>query len=228
MKQFSVILTILLFATGCVSTAPATLEINQNAQSGVVEDSAAAEVDSTSDTDSTAASAEEPATDDSTGTEPTEPQTETTTDSPASTNDATTEELESEQPATEQPTVVIDEPQRTTTSNGDTDTDAAAQEIEVLLQIVSLNDVEDYAVSITDGATVEQVMQKAKGRGLTYEKKSFGSIGAYITTINGLEEDPQSGFYWIYSVNGVTATAGISQQTVTARDTITWNYEKEF
>lgn len=102
------------------------------------------------------------------------------------------------------------------------------QEISIVLSVVVPTGSTTYAVTAYAGDTVEEAMQKASTKGFSSETKSFGGIGAYVTSINGLAEDEASGLYWIYYLNDTPATAGISTQQLQDGDTIEWRYEKGY
>lgn len=104
----------------------------------------------------------------------------------------------------------------------------ATSNITVELQITPPGDSMTYTVSVPSGSTVEEAMQKAKDKGLTYTTKGYASLGVYVSAVNGLKEDRHAGMYWIYYYNGSRATAGITQQTLKKGDTVRWNYEHEF
>jgi hypothetical protein len=84
-----------------------------------------------------------------------------------------------------------------------------------------------YNVSVPVGATVSDLMVLARKQGLSYTTKQFGGLGAYVNSINGLSEDTNAGMYWVYRVNNVKATAGISTKTLNRGDSLQWRYEHE-
>ncbi len=69
------------------------------------------------------------------------------------------------------------------------------------------------------GSNVEDLM---KACGIPFEKEPSG----FITSINGVSQDPSNGLYWIYYVNGVAGQVGASQYIVQEGDVITWKREK--
>ena len=84
-----------------------------------------------------------------------------------------------------------------------------------------------YPVSIAEGSTVEAVMTLAQQQGFTMELRSFGGLGAYVKSINGVAEDTHNQMYWIYRINGEKAVMGISSAVVHGDETIQWVYEKK-
>lgn len=69
------------------------------------------------------------------------------------------------------------------------------------------------------GSNVEDLM---KACGVPFEKEPSG----FITSINGISQDPAEGLYWIYYVNGVMGNVGASQYVIQEGDVITWKMEK--
>lgn len=55
-------------------------------------------------------------------------------------------------------------------------------------------------------------------------KTESGDYGAYITSINDLEQS--NNYYWNYYVNGEYASVGISKYEIKDNDTITFKLEK--
>lgn len=54
--------------------------------------------------------------------------------------------------------------------------------------------------------------------------REYSGMGYFVEEINGVRNNPQSGEYWIYYVNGQSATVGASQYIVKKDDIITWKY----
>jgi len=85
----------------------------------------------------------------------------------------------------------------------------------------------DYPIS--SATTVYNLMQFASAdsrQPFLFETKDYGSMGLFIDSINGLKNNPQTGEYWIYYVNGESAKIGISNYIVKPGDIIEWRYEK--
>lgn len=59
-----------------------------------------------------------------------------------------------------------------------------------------------------------------------FSAKEYSGMGYFVEEINGVKNNPQTGEYWIYYVNGQSATVGTSQYIVKKDDVITWKYEK--
>lgn len=52
-----------------------------------------------------------------------------------------------------------------------------------------------------------------------------GSLGFFVTEINGVKNDARAGTYWIYYINREKAQAGISNYVIQKGDIIEWKYE---
>lgn len=117
---------------------------------------------------------------------------------------------------------------KTTNTNTQTEPEEERDLYTATLQIVTPTGTKMYTAEVITGSSVEQLMQKARSNGLAYQVKSFGGMGSYVESINGLAEDPQAGMYWMYYVNGVKSTTGISTRTLSSGDTVKWNYERAY
>lgn len=85
----------------------------------------------------------------------------------------------------------------------------------------------DYPIS--SSTTVYNLMQHASAdsrQPFLFETKDYGSMGLFIESINGLENNLQTGEYWIYYINGESAKIGISNYIIKPEDVIQWRYEK--
>lgn len=98
-------------------------------------------------------------------------------------------------------------------------------ETQVTVQVNTPQGSRSYPVAVTQSSpvTVEDAMSAAAG--LQYTTRRFPGIGKYVESVNGLEEDLNAGLFWIYRVNGVKASLGISSLTVEDGDVISWTYE---
>ena len=60
---------------------------------------------------------------------------------------------------------------------------------------------------------------------ITYKSKTLVDKTAYyITAINGIQENLQSGYYWQYYINNNYAQVGANLYSMKNGDQITWNY----
>jgi len=96
---------------------------------------------------------------------------------------------------------------------------------------LKVND-EEYNTELKPDSTVYELMQTLTAMSI----KSFGfsgqdygaGMGYFVTEINGIKNDPQTGKYWIYHINGEPAKIGISNYIIKKGDVIEWQYENSF
>jgi len=93
--------------------------------------------------------------------------------------------------------------------------------------ILEVND-RRYEVSLPQGSSVYALMVAAKDQyGFSFGGREFPGMGFFVEEINGLEQNPRAGKYWIYSINGRKAEVGISLYQLKTHDVISWKYEDE-
>jgi len=102
------------------------------------------------------------------------------------------------------------------------------QEQENLLEATLAVGEKTYVLSLPEDSSVYDLMAKAQEiSGFQFRGQEFPGLGFFIQEINGLEQSPRLGKYWIYYINGKKAEVGISAYRVNNHDTILWNYEDE-
>lgn len=85
----------------------------------------------------------------------------------------------------------------------------------------------DYAENVSAGASVYDLMLSLEEQGkISFKGKNFSGLGFFVEEINGLKNNSQPGYYWIYYVNGKSASVGISNYIIKSNDLIVWKYEK--
>ena len=85
-----------------------------------------------------------------------------------------------------------------------------------------------YLVSLPEGSSAYDLMVRAQETSdFQFKGREFPGLGFFIQAINGLEQSPRLGKYWIYYINGKKAEVGISAYTVNTHDIILWKYEDE-
>jgi len=72
------------------------------------------------------------------------------------------------------------------------------------------------SVDTAEGTTLMEVMK---------EKYEIEEEGGLITSIEGYEQNEAENIYWLYEINGETATIGAADYTVEDQDQITWTLE---
>lgn len=80
-----------------------------------------------------------------------------------------------------------------------------------------------YSLKTEEGVSVYDVMKDASNEGFSFEGKEYPSMGFFVEKINGIKNG--EGGNWIYYVNGVEASIGISNYIIKDGDIITWKFE---
>jgi len=88
---------------------------------------------------------------------------------------------------------------------------------------------EEYNTELKPDTTVYELMQNLSAssvKSFIFSGKDYSAgMGYFVTGINGIKNDPQTGKYWIYYINGESAKIGISNYIINKGDIIEWKYE---
>jgi hypothetical protein len=76
----------------------------------------------------------------------------------------------------------------------------------------------EYHGEIAQGSTVLDALTAC---GVAYEEE-----GGFVTSINGISQNPSENVYWMYYINGELGQVGAADYTVQEGDKITWRLEK--
>ena len=95
-------------------------------------------------------------------------------------------------------------------------------EVKVTFLINSGDSFEVIRTTVPMGTTVLEAFRQVAELNL----KEYGNLGAYIVGINGLDENPDTGFYWQYYVNDELAPVGVSNFRLEKGSTIEFRYER--
>ena len=83
-------------------------------------------------------------------------------------------------------------------------------------------------VNVKEGSSVYEAMFAMQEQtDFTFSGTNYGSLGFFVESIEGIQNDTLKGKYWIYYINGKKAQMGISQYIIQPNDIITWTYEDE-
>ncbi len=82
-----------------------------------------------------------------------------------------------------------------------------------------------YATNASTQLTVLGLMQQLADQGFAFTSKQY-DYGVFITGINGVANDPATGRYWTYTVNGQSATVGADQYQLKDGDQVQWSYDR--
>ncbi len=83
-------------------------------------------------------------------------------------------------------------------------------------------------VSVSSAASAFDVLKAASQVQNCYKfrYKNYSGLGAYITSICGVQQNHEERMYWMFYVNGKKASVGVSSFFPKAGDVITMKYEK--
>ncbi|MGC1122518.1 MAG: DUF4430 domain-containing protein [Candidatus Methanofastidiosia archaeon] len=70
-------------------------------------------------------------------------------------------------------------------------------------------------------APASDVLDALTACGIAYEEE-----GGFVTSINGILQNPSENIYWMYYINGELGQVGAADYTVQEGDEITWRLEK--
>ena len=79
-----------------------------------------------------------------------------------------------------------------------------------------------YQMPIVAGETLERAMERFENENhsFSFHGKKMPGMGFFVTEMNGVKEG--DGKYWVYYLNNVSATRGISTQEIKVGDVIRW------
>lgn len=82
-----------------------------------------------------------------------------------------------------------------------------------------------YEVSIRENSSVYDAMTKIKNENQDFDfnYKDYPSLGIFVYKINGVKESPNK--YWIYYINNIEASVGVSNYILKDGDSILWMQE---
>ncbi|MBO5925934.1 MAG: DUF4430 domain-containing protein [Clostridia bacterium] len=96
----------------------------------------------------------------------------------------------------------------------------------ITLKIEYLENQFEYEI-YTNATTVYEVLVELNE---VYDIKLIvndSAYGKYVTSLKGVSEDGNNGYYYTYSIKGIDFASGISVQTIKDGDVITFKYSKD-
>ena len=88
-------------------------------------------------------------------------------------------------------------------------------------------DDKTYLLNITQNETAISAMRAlASADTFTFTGREYPGLGFFVDSIN--EKKSGGGNYWVFYVNGVSASMGVSATLLQAGDIIEWKYEKGY
>ncbi len=81
---------------------------------------------------------------------------------------------------------------------------------------------QEYNIPIKPGETLKNAMDNFENQNdeFTFSGREMPGVGFFVEEINGVENG--GGLYWVYYLNDVSATVGISSQYLSGGETIRW------
>jgi len=98
--------------------------------------------------------------------------------------------------------------------------------LEITLNISSLNKSSSYKIQTDKPMSVIDVMKIAESKGMTLKTKDYGApLGMLVEAINNIENDSKNQKYWTLYVNDKMSVTGASSTIVNPGETVTWKFE---
>ena len=105
--------------------------------------------------------------------------------------------------------------------------DIKKEEVKESLLVEFIINGENYNIGFLDGNSIYDLMKDLKNQGkIDFVGENYSGIGFFVEEINGVKNDSRTLKYWIYYVNGKSASMGVSSYQIKANDIIEWKYEK--
>jgi len=84
-----------------------------------------------------------------------------------------------------------------------------------------------YEIFVPKNSTVYGLMNALAARGdIIFSGKNSSGLGFFVDEINGIKNNASGNTYWLYYINDMAASVGISNYVLKADDIISWKYEK--
>ncbi|MGO4937634.1 DUF4430 domain-containing protein [Fundicoccus sp. Sow4_H7] len=101
-----------------------------------------------------------------------------------------------------------------TQASSEADADADALAVTINLSVPGEDFESSKEITIEEGAMLLDIM-----------KENFDVVDedGFITSIEGYEQDPDAGLYWLFDVNGEMAEVGAAELELKADDIVDWS-----
>ena len=84
-----------------------------------------------------------------------------------------------------------------------------------------------YPLKVIPGETVIEAMQSLSSRSeFIFTGRDYPGLGFFVDSVNGIKN--ADGLYWVFYINGVSATVGASTAKLHAGDVVEWKYKKGY
>lgn len=101
-----------------------------------------------------------------------------------------------------------------TQASSEADADADALAVTINLSVPGEDFESSKEITIEEGAMLLDIMQ---------ENFNVVDEDGFITSIEGYEQDPDAGLYWLFDVNGEMAEVGAAELELKADDIVDWS-----
>lgn len=106
--------------------------------------------------------------------------------------------------------------------------DTAAQPQPETIPVTLTIENATFQIQVAPNATVYEAMLALQQENkISFSVKNFSGLGYFVQEINGIKNNPRTGFYWTYYINNEEAKLGISNYHVKPNDLITWRFENK-
>ena len=87
-------------------------------------------------------------------------------------------------------------------------------------------ETKQFNSKLASATTVYNFMQRLKDEGqIVFTEKTFAGMGKLIDGLNGIKNNGDKN--WIYYVNGIKATVGVSNYQINPGDVVSWKFEND-
>lgn len=109
-----------------------------------------------------------------------------------------------------------------------TPTNQSPEEISETIPITLVISNAPYQIQAPPSSTAYQVMDGLRQENkISFSTKNFSGLGYFVQEINGIKNNPSTGFYWTFYINNQEAKVGISNYIIKPNDTLTWKFENK-
>lgn len=83
-----------------------------------------------------------------------------------------------------------------------------------------------YNINLPADKTVYDLMLALQARGdIEFKGKNSAGLGFFVEEINGIRNNSFKNRFWLYYINGRSASVGVSYYILKPKDSISWRYE---
>lgn len=120
---------------------------------------------------------------------------------------------------------VLNDQPRTIASVKESQQSEQNKTIEVKNIINTGANIREFKEKVPEGTSAFMLLQKVVKEINFSMKFQESDFGVFVEEINGVKNGDKKNFYWMYYVNGESASVGASQYTLQSGDVIEWKFE---